>query len=259
MKFEQFTEDDYWLEEIPKTQTQTDLSSCLRQVLKCYFAKEKWFVTGNLAIFPPDKTYPFLYLAPDVTLFKGMVLSPEERAKLHSWRMADSNRPAPSMAFQLCSKGEWTDDLDPKPQHYGLLGVKEYFAYDTAGVWQNAKIQLRGWRYKNGIAEEMELDERGWLWSEELESWLVPDGRYLRLLDRELNLRLTGEAAALEREYSALRLAAEAEQLVEAERAAKEAALLQAELERQQAEAERKAMQILLEKLRQRNIDPDLL
>ncbi len=62
------------------------------------------------------------------------------------------------------------------------------------------------------------------MWSDELDSWLVPDGAYLRFYDADYNRHLTE---------------------TEAERAAKE--------------AEHAALTALLEKLRQANIDPDKL
>ncbi|HZU02039.1 MAG TPA: hypothetical protein VFA10_20370, partial [Ktedonobacteraceae bacterium] len=67
------------------------------------------------------------------------------------------------------------------------------------------------------------------LWSTELDSWLAPEGVFLRLYDRHGNLRLT-EAEAMA-------------QQVETEAEAREA-------------ADRRA-QILAEKLRSLGVDPD--
>ncbi len=217
-------EEDYILEEdVPESQSQIDLSDYLRSVLKQVYALEKWFVTGNLAIFPPDNSYPFRYLAPDIALFKGVVVSAEEKRTLSSWRMAEPNRPAPTLVIEISSKETWPQDLDPKLQHYGLLGVREYIAYDPGNFWQ-LEINLKGWRYENGLPQEIEPNEYGWLWSNELESWFIAEGSYLRICDKDGNPRPTVEEAALE-----------------------------------QAEADRRTLQELLEKLRQNNIDPDLL
>jgi Uma2 family endonuclease len=210
-------------EEMPESQTQIDLSDYLRDLLRYMYLMVDSFITGNLAVFPPTKDYPFTYLAPDVALFKGVKVSEEEKVHLNSWLMRKPNRPAPTVVFEISSKDTWQQDLDPKPTHYHLLGVREYFAYDPQGYWPGER-RLRGWNYANNMVEELEPDDRGWLWSAELESYLVPNGPYLRLYDREGNIRLTE----------------------------KEAALLQ-------AEQERAALQALLEKLRQRNIDPDSL
>jgi hypothetical protein len=71
---------------------------------------------------------------------------------------------------------------------------------------------------------ERPADPRGWIWSAELESWLVSDGSLLRLYDRDGRMRMTeGEAHRAAKE--AERVAKEAERAAkEAERVAKETA-----------------------------------
>ena len=221
----------YVEEDMPESQPQINLSDYLRGILRYLYREEGWFITGNLGIYPATKGYPFSYLAPDVALFKGVVLSEAEQADLVSWQMSEPNRPAPTVVFEISSKETWRQDIDLKPGYYLQLGAKEYFAYDPQRYWQNIPTQLRGWRYKVGSIEELQPDLRGWLWSEELDSWLGAAGTYLRLYDRQGVLRLLGEQAE--------RVAKEAE------RVAKESAL--------------RREQILLEKLRKANIDPDSL
>ncbi len=88
-------------------------------------------------------------------------------------------------------------------------------------------------------------DEDTSLWSRELDSFLVPDEQMLRLYDANHQLRLT------EAEAEAAARWAEAQARWAAERRA-----------RMEAEARRAAEQranALLEKLRSRGIDPDLL
>ncbi len=41
----------------------------------------------------------------------------------------------------------------------------------------------------------MLADERGWLWSDELEGWLAAEREHLRLDDADGVMRLTGEEA----------------------------------------------------------------
>lgn len=252
-------EDTIALEEMPESQPQIDLSDYLRDLLKYLYLVAGWFVTGNLAVFPPTKNYPFTYLAPDVALFKGVKVSEQEKARLNSWLMRKPNRPAPTVVFEISSKETWQQDLEAKPEHYQLLGVKEYFAYDPQGYWQNATTQLRGWRYTNGVTEELKVDKRGWLWSEELESYLVPDGVYLRLYDQDLKRRLTKDEAD-EQRANAAQARAEAEYArAEAERIAREFERERAETERKVKEAALQREQALLEKLRRANIDLDNL
>ncbi len=80
---------------------------------------------------------------------------------------------------------------------------------------------MRGWRYPVGEPVEIELDAQGRLWSEQLESWLLVDGFYLRLYDRAGQLRLT-EAEA---DFAAYQSEATARQAAEAARKALEAQL----------------------------------
>jgi len=86
-----------------------------------------------------------------------------------------------------------------------LMGVKEYFAYDPNEPRIYPKRigkRLLGWRYgTDKQAVTIKPDEQGRMWSEELESWLVADGGYLRLYDRAGAMRLTkGEAEEAEKQ-----------------------------------------------------------
>jgi hypothetical protein len=179
--------------------------------------------------------------------------------------MRQEKRDAPPLVIEVSSEGTYRGDvgMDKKPRSYGLIGVKEYFAYDPHEPQIYPKKigkRLLGWRYgENKQPVAIEPDERGRLWSEVLESWLMPDGAYLRLYDRDGQMRLTWAEAE--------ELAKEAErQRAEAERLAKEAERQRAEVERLAKEAEllaREAEQAAKEKawakLRELGIDPETL
>ncbi|MEI7554232.1 hypothetical protein, partial [Candidatus Chlorohelix sp.] len=84
----------------------------------------------------------------------------------------------------------------------------------------------------------IEPDEQGRMWSEELESWLIEDGGYLRLYDHTGAMRLTkGEAEEVGRK-------------VEYQRA---------EVAQQKAERERLEKEAAWAKLRELGIDPEKL
>jgi Uma2 family endonuclease len=202
---------------------QADLIHYLVDILRWLYRAENWFIATNLNIYQSHDylEYP---LAPDVALFKGI-----EKPKngLRSWKLLLPDRPAPNVVFEICSDGTITDDLEEKPEKYRKLGVREYFAYDPHEPVLRKKYSARlfGWRYNpGGETERLRVDERGWLWSEELESWLAGEGLYLRLYDRDGNLRLT-----------------------------------EAEAEQQRAEAERVAKEAAWAKLRELGIDPEKL
>lgn len=201
---------------------QFNLIQYLILVLRWLYHTEGWFIASNLNIYETTNSieYP---LAPDVAVFKGLVISEEEQATLRSWKILPPDQPAPTVVFEVCSDATWRDDLKLKPEQYQEMGVKEYFAYDPnqPGVWRiNRKptdLRLRGWRYNGEEIVEIPRDARGWMWSQELEKWLVPDGKLLLIYDHNEKRCLT------------------------------------------EAEAERQAMQELLAKLRAKGIDPDQL
>ncbi|MDQ2733010.1 MAG: hypothetical protein M3Y56_15240, partial [Armatimonadota bacterium] len=102
--------------------------------------------------------------------------------------------------------------------------------------------RLRGWYPQGGTFVEMLHDERGWLWSAGLNSWLIPDGAFLRLYDLNLEVRLTGEEAE--------------RALKEREHALREVERTQLEQERTQKEQERAQKERAWAKLREVGIDP---
>jgi Uma2 family endonuclease len=244
---------------------QFELVHYLISVLKWLYRKEGWFVTGNINIYHKTRRPSAYPIAPDVAVFKGVVLSPQERRSLRSWKMLLPNRPAPTVVFEISSDETWKNDLVEKPVKYQKRGIQEYFAYDPNDppVWRKCSGQLRGWRYNPAkdaeTMEELTPNEQGWLWSNELDSWLVPDGAVLRLYDVDFQLRLTkdehGDLMIEQKETEveqAQQKAEQARQETTTERTAKE-------LAQQQAEAERAAKEAAWAKLRELGIDPEKL
>ncbi len=122
---------------------------------------------------------------------------------------------------------------------------------------------IEWFRVKNMLREVIEQalqflpNEDGFLWSEELVSYLVPHEQLLRLADGNRRLRLTeAQARARWEEARARRAEAAARQAAE-KRAEAQAAAKRAEAAARQA-AERRA-EALAEKLRSLGVDPDRL
>jgi Uma2 family endonuclease len=176
-------------------------------------------------------------LSPDLALHKNVLLSEDTKIRLRNWKMLLPDRPAPTVVLEISSYNTWKNDLilDRKPTRYGRLGVKEYFVYDPHEPLVSSQTyngnRLIGWSYIDGQPTKLEPDEQGRLWSNELESWLVPDKYYLRFYGRQNQLRLTR---------------------AEAECRAKEAA-------EQREATERAAKQLAWAKLRELGIDPEKL
>jgi len=178
-------------------------------VLEWLYRAEGWFVVSDLNIYRRKQRYE-RPLVPDVALFKGVVLAEPTWRGLRSWRMYEPDRPPPQVVFEICSDTTWQDDLFVKPAKYAPLGVQEYFAYDPnePPYFPRPGERLRGWRRGGTTLEELPIDTQGRLWSEELASYLVPDGAFLRLYDRDGRMRRTqaeAEQAAKEAAWARLR------------------------------------------------------
>jgi Uma2 family endonuclease len=231
------TKEDLMGESVP----QSKLIDYLQGVLTWLYRQKACFIVANLNIYQ-DAANPMEYpLAPDLAFFRDMQPSAAELASVRSWKVYEPNRPIPTVVFEISSKDTWEDDLAKKPTAYGRMGVREYFAYDPSHppYWRVSRkwpgIRLLGWRYNSaGEIEEIKPNDKGWLYSNELQHWLGSDGRWLRLYDANLRMALTGEEVAVQ------------------EREAREAAELLASQERQVKER-------LQAKLRELGFDPDNL
>src|SRR5579872_55004 len=166
----------------------------LIELLRWLFRSQSCFIPRNLQIYrtenPLEKP-----ISPDIAVFKGFVLPDPLKEDIKSWRVGSPGRFAPNVVIELASTKTQFNDLAEKPGKYALMGASEYYSYDARPESEAGTPRLRGWYPQDGLPCEMNYDKRGWLFSGELESWLVPDGAYLRLYDRSLNQRLTGEEA----------------------------------------------------------------
>ena len=141
-------------------------------------------------------------IVPDIAVFDGINIPLILQKTLPSWDMRGPNhRPPPPLVIEICSPETYDGDILPqnKPRLYGLIGVREYFAYDpnVPRVWPMrgpnrvaAGVRLLGWRYgadgsPQSIEPSQEVGREGWLWSEVLGLWLVPNGGLLEFYTDE--------------------------------------------------------------------------
>ncbi|HLI05863.1 MAG TPA: Uma2 family endonuclease [Ktedonobacteraceae bacterium] len=240
----------------------------LSEVLSWLFHDQICAIYENLNFYQTldAREYP---VAPDLAIIKGVAME-----RVRSWAPGRIGVP-PQVVFEILSEETWKKDLREKPEKYASLGVQEYFAYDPnePPINRATARRLFGWRLDTKRREMIEMfpNADGWLWSEQLGSWLVPDGDYLRLYDREHRLRLTeAQAEALLRAQAAERAREEARRAEEQARQAEEArrqaaeearqaeeARRQAEEARRQAAEEARRAQAFAEKLRALGINPD--
>jgi Uma2 family endonuclease len=184
-------------ESMPESVVHADLIWYLVAVLKWLFRGELCAICENLAFLPPlEQLGP--PVAPDIAVIKGVALDPE----LTSWRVQTTG-PAPHVVLEILSAETWKKDLEEKPDIYARLGVQEYFAYDPnpSPLAPATGKRLFGWRRDalSGGMTPLLPNEDGSLWSEELDSFLVPNERLLRLADRHRQLRLTQAEALAEK------------------------------------------------------------
>lgn len=223
-------------EEMSSSDEQTQILIHLIKVLEWLFHEEGWYVSGEMHIRQkPDSRRP---VAPDMAVFPVAFTSGTRPNRFKSWKLYEKNRPAPFVVFEICSDATWYKDINEKPQQYLELGAKEYFAYDpNVPPYVSDGKKLHGWEYANNQMREMKADSRGWLWSKQLNSWVVPDGRMLRLYDIDLNLRLTEDQAEKD---TAKKEASEAKSKAAESQKRENAALTKADEAERREEAARK-------------------
>ncbi len=215
----------------------------LKQTLQWHYHLEGYQIDREVNFFETaDKKETPLY--PDVFVLKTNQEIPQERG----YRLGVDG-PAPAVIFEIVSNKTVKTDLEEKPTRYESWGVKEYFVYDPRSRIRKRKEPiLKGWRLVGRRYEELKLEENRRMWSEELESWLVVDGKSIWLEDR-LGQRWLNEGE----EEKAERQAAERREALE--RRAKEAAMRREIAERQSKEAalqretaERQAKEIAMQR-----------
>jgi Uma2 family endonuclease len=157
------------------------------------------------------------YKGPDVFLVKN-VDGTRQRLSWIAW--AEDGR-YPDVIFKLLSTSTENEDLGPKKQLYQeTFRTAEYFCVAPEVG------RLLGWQLSNRHYVPIAPDERGWLWSEELQLWLGP-WRGIYMAEEHTWLRFyhpSGQLVLLPDEAAQLRAETEAQR---------------AETERQRAEAER--------------------
>ncbi len=180
----------------------SDLKRYLTDLLVWYYRGQEVVVYEEFNFYqtadPQEKP-----LYPDIAILKNQL----HREGTSSYQIGVTG-PAPDVTIELISKKTRQIDLKKKPIRYAAWGVKEYFVYDPRPRKRiNKTPRLWGWRLPiNGNRfEVLEPGANGWIWSEQLDSWLGPDGINLRLYDGEKNVRLT-EAQTLQREADNLQL-----------------------------------------------------
>ena len=174
----------------------------LMEVLNWMAHKQVCAVHENLNFYQTDveDEYPS---APDIAFIKGVLWQ-----KIPSYYIGVDG-PAPQVVFEIASKETWKKDLEERPWLYARAGIEEYYAYDPhmppLPLSQRRGQSFFGWHLERttGLMRALKPRPDGSFWSPHLESFLVPNGEYLRLYNREWQLRLT-EAETLAQKLRSL-------------------------------------------------------
>ena len=212
-----------------------------------YFCGTNMFVYYNLEQaegiieFMEGKRDRAPYKGPD--LFVAVGVDGTKRRK--HWVVWDEDDRFPDLIVEITSPSTKSKDTGENLKLFAqVFRTREYFWYDEeAGEWM-------GYRLQGESYAPIEVNERGWRWSEVLGAWLGVSElpyrgwryRWLRLYDVGGRLVPTGEelaAAERERAGAERQRAERAERRIERERLLREQERQRAEQERQRAEAER--------------------
>jgi Uma2 family endonuclease len=196
------------------------------------------------------------YKGPDLLVVVGV----DGTKRRKHWVVWDEDDRFPDLIVEITSPSTKRKDTDDNLKLFAqVFRTREYFWYDEeAGEWM-------GYRLEGESYVPIEVNERGWRWSEVLGAWLGVSElpyrgwryRWLRLYDAEGRLVPTGEelaAAERERAEAERQRAERAERRIERERRRAEQERQRAEAERQRAEqAERRLAELEAELKRLRS------
>lgn len=169
------------------------------------------------------------FKGPDFFLVKGV----DGTKPRDYWEVWNEGGRYPDLIIEFVSSSNRKKDVEKNVEFYEeVFHTPEYFWFDRRNG------ELKGYRLHGAKYREIQPNERGWLWSEELGAYLGAwEGEYrgrrylwLRLYDREGNLVLTRE----ERENQAREQAKHERAL--REQAEQRIAELEAELKRLRSE-----------------------
>jgi Uma2 family endonuclease len=188
--------------------------------------RRDYFAGGNMFLyFSFEQVRNRLYRGPDFFLVKGVDGERDRRA----WIVWEEKGRYPNVIVELSSPSTREIDLGPKKDLYEqTFRTPEYFCYDPDSA------RLVGWRQPNAGYREIEPNEHGWLWSNELNLWLGTwQGEYLRVTATWLRFYTAdGQLVLTQAEAEAQRAEAEARR---AEAEARRAEAAEAEVARLRA------------------------
>ncbi|CAN1210654.1 Putative restriction endonuclease domain-containing protein [Tumidithrix helvetica PCC 7403] len=196
--------------------------------------RQDYFASGNISIYytPEQLTGKYKFRAPD--FFVVLDTAQQERS---SWIVEREGGKFPNVIIEVLSRSTAKVDQTTKKQLYqDTFLTPEYFWYDP----RPTKRELKGFRLIDRKYQEIQPDNRGYLWSEQLQLYLGIAGEYARYFTAQGEVVPNFQEATAQRDWQ-LRL--------EKQRAEREAD--------RATQAEQRILD-LEAKLRALGVDPDL-
>jgi Uma2 family endonuclease len=157
---------------------------------------------------------------PDIAVIFGI----RKRKRLGATFYAATEGVRPRLIIEVTSPDTRRNDVVTKVDEYYRAGVPLYVIVDVRHrQGQRTRLELIGYRHAPGGYEKMALDERGWLWLEELKIWIGIEGTRVVCYDRHGQKILDYAELAEAREAEAEARKAAEERAKAAERGAKRA------------------------------------
>lgn len=191
----------------PPLETHLHLQQLLL-LLKCldWFWKERdnYFATGNLTIYySPRQSKSEDFRGPDFFVVLGT-----ERRPRKSWVVWEEDGKYPNVIIELLSDSTAKTDRGLKKQIYqDTFRTPDYFWFDPN------TLEFQGYHLLDGRYHELEANEQGRLWSQQLELYLGIHAQQLRFFTPDGELVPTPEEAALAAQQRSEKLAAKLREL----------------------------------------------
>lgn len=128
------------------------------------------------------KGKPGARTAPDIMVVFGVPKEPPRRS-FFTWRESGA---IPAFICEFASQHTWRGDLGRKFKRFEKLGVKEYFVFDPE--YRYLKAGLQAYRLRAGKYQVLRPSADKSVESKTLGVRLVPEGRFLRLMDPDTRL-----------------------------------------------------------------------
>ena len=183
------------------------------------------------------------FRGPDFFLVKQTQKGPRK-----SWVVWEENGQYPNLIIELLSESTAEVDRNLKKELYrNNFRIPEYFWFDPE------TFEFMGFRLQNNQYEEIQLNNQGWRWSQQLELYLGVDENQLRYFTANGERVPTPQEAERQEQLVARQAQLQAQQA--------ESQVQQAESQAQQAQLqvqqERERAERLAQRLRELGIDPE--